>query len=107
MANEMKARPTGEITLVIGWLFLAGSCVLFFAGWATGTQAYGVDYLHAAVGHSEPAALPLGHVSRSFEQKMWLAAAAAAFSLYLVFWSVGTIVRAISFLPARETGDSL
>lgn len=102
MADEVRVRPTGETTQIVGWLFLAISLVLIFAGWASGTQTYGLDYLRGIAANSVVASSAAGSIPRSLEQKLWLAAAGGAFCLFLVFWSVGTLVRAISFLPGRE-----
>lgn len=95
-------RPTGEVTQIVGWLFLGVCVALLFAGWASGTEAYGLGYLGGANTNPAPSASPVGGFARSTQQKLWFAAAGGAFSMFLVFWSVGTIVHAISFLPGGD-----
>jgi hypothetical protein len=66
-------RPTGEAPMQIGWLCLAASLVTAL----------------------------LGMSRDSFGSWGLMLLAAAFFQLFLVFWGVGYVVRAISFLPER------
>jgi hypothetical protein len=66
--------------MVAGWTCLVLACITFFL-------AIGELGARAAAGLGS--ATVLGWIASGF------------FSLFLVFWSVGYIVRAISYLPGR------
>ena len=70
-----RSRPDGGVPMLLGWVWLGLSVVL-------GLIALNADDPKAAF--------------------VMQAGSGAFFSLFLVFWSVGYIVRAISFLPASS-----
>ena len=72
-ATEYPARPTGTVPMVIGWICF-GLAVVFGLLAMAGAAAWN-----------------------------FAVAASGFFSLFLVLWSVGYVVRAISFLPDRSS----
>jgi hypothetical protein len=83
-------RPNGGAPMAIGWTCLALSILCLLIA-VSGPSSYGGGY--SMSGAADAAA-------RSF---LGMAAASGLFSMFLIFWSVGYIVRAISFLPGKES----
>ena len=75
-AAASPERPDGSLPMLFGWIAL-GASVLF-----------------------EILAVSADEVAGAWAATL---AAGGFFSLFLVLWGVGYIVRAISFLPGRET----
>lgn len=73
--TSLKERPDGSKVMALGWLFFIGSIVALFV--ALNTINTNLKFLSQVL-------------------------ASGFFSLFLFLWSVGYIVRAISFLPGRD-----
>jgi hypothetical protein len=80
VAPPAQARPSGEAPMMVGGCCLAGSILLGLIGLMRDADTPG-----AVAGNWGLVLL-----------------GAALFQLFLVFWGVGYIVRAISFLPASD-----
>ena len=88
-------RPNGTLPMTIGWICFAIAALLSLAAlsqrpvhWQTGPYA-------------SPSAIAAG-AERLANAAFLQFAAGGFFSLFLVLWSVGYIVNAISFLPGKE-----
>lgn len=80
---SLSDRPNGAVPMAIGWVCLALSLLCLLIA-SSGPSNYGGGY---SVSEAADAA------ARSF---LGMAAASGFFSMFLIFWSVGYIVRAIS-----------
>lgn len=85
-------RPDGSTPMMLGWAALVASLLLFLVSLVSGPAAYEMG--------------PYGSASSVADKlaTQWLMqlGSGALFSLFLILWSVGYIVRAISFLPASD-----
>lgn len=88
--EAISDRPNGTVPMAIGWTCLALSILSLLIA-TSGPSSSGGAY--SMSGAADAAA-------RSF---LGMAAASGLFSMFLIFWSVGYIVRAISFLPGRDS----
>lgn len=97
--EQASERPDGSKPIALGWLSLVAALILLLLSMGMGpsdTQAhlakwssYGSEYA--------------GTVAAAYAKQFLMQIAAGGFfSLFLVLWSVGYVVRAISFLPGRN-----
>jgi hypothetical protein len=88
-------RPDGRTPMTVGWVCLAVSLVLVAISLTIKTDiAEGSRF--AILSRLDGAADKLRNILNL------RVAAGAFFSLFLVLWGVGYIVRAISFLPGKD-----
>jgi hypothetical protein len=92
IAKFESPRPTGMMPMAVGWTCLGFSVLLLLLSLGSGPESY---------------ALRLGmmdEVAAAYARQFLMQVSAGAlFSLFLVFWSVGYIVRALSYLPGKDT----
>ncbi len=68
-----------------------------------GPKPYELDYLSATAGNPYQSASTVATIAaKSAQQFMVQVAAGGLFSIFMFFWSVGYVVRAISFLPGKN-----
>ena len=79
-----SSRPTGEGPTTAGWFCFCGAVLLFIFSLGTPTETYNLSLAEAYA-----------------RQWIFQMGAAGAFSLAILLWCVGYIVKAISFLPGR------
>lgn len=90
--QEIRAerRPTGDATIMASWLLLIVATMLLLIGIILPETSQPYSF--------EPA-----------EPNIWkwriIWLGAALFSIGVLLWSVGTIVRAISFLPGKADAE--
>lgn len=105
--TEALNRPTGVAPMRIGYLFLVVAGILFLmSATQEGLKSYEVDYIRAiennpyrGTQYTDLLTKQAAAAGRSF---MLQVGAGAAFSMFLLLWSVGYIVKAISFLPGKH-----
>ena len=78
--------------MVVGWVCLAGSLLAIFISFGVGPESWELSSTYGAGRAAEK-------LANQFQLQI---IAGALFSLFLVFWSVGYIVKAISFLPGKS-----
>jgi hypothetical protein len=103
--DEVKlSRPDGFFPMLTGWLFL-GACAVFML--LAVAEAPSPSAIALATSDGSLGAEYTAEVASSYAWQFWYqVAAGACFSLFLVFWSVGYIVRALSFLTGVGTRTS-
>lgn len=92
-------RPTGTAPMLIGWLFLAASALLWLVAWYIAPSAW-----EAELAHDFPTGLTASGIAAAYAKAAPFEAAAGwCFWVFLVLWSVGYLARAIAFLPSPYT----
>jgi hypothetical protein len=94
MHAKKKIRPDGSTPLGLSWLCLVLSIVMFALSSGTSPEPW------EAGQYASPTTIASA-ADRVATITMMQSAAAALFALFLVLWSVGSIVSAISFLPGE------
>lgn len=96
-------RPTGQIPMVIGWICFALSIILIFVSFGQGPESWEVSSAKSLAGNPYAPPDTFSRVTEAYARQ-WLfqVAAGGFFSLFLVLWSVGYVVKAVSFLPAAD-----
>jgi hypothetical protein len=97
--HEAGKRPSGQVPIAVGWTCCVVAVVLLLlALWQSperwGASTLGDQYTLSGVNRDL--------INAYARQWLYQVAAGAFFSMFMVFWSVGYIVRAISFLPSGE-----
>lgn len=95
-ATPPQQRPDGGTPMMLGWLCLMIALILAAVAYSQGPESWQIS----AAGYGSTSALS-GLAEAHGRQWTFQLASGGFFSLFLVFWSVGYIVRAISFLPGN------
>ena len=105
LSSESSAapdRPDGGTPMIVGWVCLAASLIFTIVAFNQGPESWQVS----AAEYGSSSALS-GLADAYGRQWAFQLAAGGFFTLFLVFWSVGYVVRAISFLPGKvDSGRS-
>lgn len=92
-------RPTGRLPIIVGWICFGIAVVLVFISFAQAPQSWERDLAANPYASADLVA----RVAQGYARQWLLRLVGGGFfSLFLIFWSVGYIVRAISFLPGKD-----
>ena len=98
-------RPSGLIPMIIGWVCFAIGVILVFISFGQAPDAWEVSMASNLAGNPYAPPETFSRVAEAYARQWYFQVAAGGFfSLFLILWSVGYIVRAISFLPGKEQG---
>jgi hypothetical protein len=96
-------RPTGSAPMIVGWVCFAIGITLLFMSLGQGPKSWDVSMATNLAGNPYAPPETFSRVAEAYARQWHFQVAAGGFfSLFLILWSVGYIVRAISFLPGRE-----
>jgi hypothetical protein len=97
------ARPTGQVPMIIGWICFAIGIFLVLLSFGQGPEAWEVSMATKLAGNPYAPPDTFSRVAEAYARQWYYQIAAGGFfSLFLILWSVGYIVRAISFLPGKQ-----
>jgi hypothetical protein len=85
--------------MMLGWMCLIGAVICFLV-------SMNPPVPQASYSYSGADPYTIRELQRATTAWLWGVGAATLFSLFLVFWSVGYVVRAISFLPGKDPGSA-
>ena len=92
-------RPTGTVPLIVGWVCLAAAIIALMVSLGSGPASWERELATNPYASADLIARTATGYARQWQLQM---VAGGFFSLFLIFWGVGYIVRAISFLPGKE-----
>lgn len=89
--------------MVVGWVCLAVAAITLLLGIGAGPETYEISYARAMADNPYASETLMRRAADGYaRQWSYFMAAGGSFSLFLVFWGVGYIARAISFLPGTD-----